>query len=64
MGWSIERDNAGRPVRMVWMGHGQDKRDPTERRKVVLGCSECGFHFGWHAKGCKHRASDQPAGDA
>jgi len=52
MNWAIERDNVGRPVRMVWMGWTPKKQrvaDPPP------GCPGCGLHFGWHKMGCVHR---------
>jgi len=38
---------------MWWMS--KPKRDPIVIKKT--GCEECGFHFGWHAKGCKKRVA-------
>jgi hypothetical protein len=54
MNWAIERDEDGLPRRMVYMGH--IKPQPKQERKIVPGCPGCGFHFGWHAKGCQKRA--------
>lgn len=53
MSWAIERDDTGRAVRMVYMGvTGKREAKPLRREE---GCSGCGFHFGWHKRGCDKR---------
>lgn len=59
MSWAIVRDNAGRPVQLLYMGR---ENKPVAPADPVKGCPDCGFHFGWHAIGCKERANN--AGDA
>lgn len=53
--WAIERDETGRAVRMVYMGRIAPKRPEPP----PPGCPGCGFHFGWHKRGCSHRASGE-----
>ena len=50
MNWQIERDNAGRPIRMWWMGSGGKPKQPDA--PVNRGCPDCGMPNGWHKRAC------------
>lgn len=56
MNWQIERDSAGMPVRMWWLGSGGKPKKPEA--PVNPGCACCGMPHGWHRLGCEKRGID------
>lgn len=54
MNWQLERDNAGRPVRLWWRGSGAKPVEPWA--PVNRGCPSCGMPLGWHKLGCEQRS--------
>lgn len=56
MNWEVERDNAGRTIRLWWKGSGGKPKTRMLARPGVAPCPSCGFLFGWHTGACKRNS--------
>lgn len=58
MSWSVERDENGEPVRMVWRGRDEEtfkEMLDLERKR----CPRCGYPDGWHTGQCKAESESE-----
>ena len=52
MSWGLERDDEGKPIRMVWLGIERRTMFPAATPGGTPVCPECGYCGSWHAVKC------------